>query len=163
MSRINHATDQWLKEMPALDTLTMSTVANLGEANRLMASQHLAPFFRSFDLQAGEFDVLATLRRSGRPFSLAPTHLFKALMVSSGGMTNRLDRLEKAGLIARKPNPEDRRGTLVSLTEKGITLINTMMPLHVENERKALSGLSREEQQTLNFLLDKLVTGLADK
>jgi DNA-binding MarR family transcriptional regulator len=81
-------------------------------------------------------------------------------MVSSGGMTNRLDRLEKAGLIARTPNPEDRRGTLVSLTEKGISLINTMMPLHVDNEMKALSALSREEQQTLNLLLEKLIAGL---
>jgi DNA-binding MarR family transcriptional regulator len=125
-----------------------------------MAAQHLVPFFRRFDLQAGEFDVLATLRRSGSPYSLAPTHLFKALMVSSGGMTNRLDRLEKAGLIARTPNPEDRRGTLVSLTEKGISLINTMMPLHVDNEMKALSALSREEQQTLNLLLEKLIAGL---
>jgi DNA-binding MarR family transcriptional regulator len=163
MSRINHAISQWRKEMPALDTLTMSTVANLGEANRLIASQYLTPFFRSFNLQAGEFDVLATLRRSGSPFSLAPTHLFKALMVSSGGMTNRLDRLENAGLIARKPNPDDRRGTLVSLTEKGTALINTMMPLHVDNEMKALDGLSREEQKTLNHLLDKLVAGLADE
>lgn len=163
MSRINHVTRQWRKEMPALDTLTMSAVANLGEANRLMASQYLDPFFRSFVLQAGEFDVLATLRRSGSPFSLAPTQLFKALMVSSGGMTNRLDRLERAGLIARKPNPEDRRSTMVSLTEKGIALINAMMPLHVDNEMKALSSLSREEQQTLNFLLDKLVSGLAGK
>lgn len=160
MSRVDQAIDQWRHEMPSLDSLPMSTVGHLGEATRLITLLYLNPFFRSFDLQQGEFDVLATLRRSGAPFSLAPTHLFEALMISSGGMTNRLDRLEKYGLITRTPNPEDRRGTLVSLTERGTTLINTLMPLHVDNEARALNILSREEQQALNMLLGKLIAGL---
>jgi len=105
--------------------------------------------------------VLATLRRAGAPYALCPTDLFEALMISSGGMTNRLDRLEKAGLIARAPNPNDRRGTLVSLTPQGLELMNRIVPLHVENEARALAALSREEQQALNELLAKLLNSLA--
>lgn len=96
--------------------------------------------------------MLATLHRSGAPYELAPTQwfeaqLFEALLTSSGGMTNRLDRLEKAGLIARAPNPDDRRGTLVLLTEEGLALMNHIVPLHVENEAHSLSNLSRENNK----------------
>ncbi|WP_244890830.1 MarR family winged helix-turn-helix transcriptional regulator [Modicisalibacter xianhensis] len=73
---------------------------------------------------------------------------------------HRLDRLEKAGLIKRAPNPEDRRGTHVSLTEEGLDTIDRIVPLHVENETQALAGLSREEQETLDRLLGKLIAGL---
>ncbi|WP_240609828.1 MarR family winged helix-turn-helix transcriptional regulator [Billgrantia endophytica] len=104
--------------------------------------------------------MLATLRRSGASHTLGPTQLFETLMVSSGGMTNRLDRLERAGLIVRAPNPEDRWGTLVSLTEKGLELVDRIVPLHVENEARALATLSREEQKTLNALLAKLLDGV---
>jgi DNA-binding MarR family transcriptional regulator len=82
-------------------------------------------------------------------------------MMSSGGMTARLDRLEKAGLIERRPNPDDRRGTLVGLTRKGLTLIDKLVGLHVENERRILSCLTQAEQKELNRLLAKLLKGLA--
>jgi DNA-binding MarR family transcriptional regulator len=78
-------------------------------------------------------------------------------------MTNRLDRLEKAGLIARAPNPQDRRGTLVLLTEEGLALMTRIVPLHVENEARSLSNLSREEQETLDRLLEKLIDGLEEE
>lgn len=161
MSRVKLATDQWRREMPSLDVLPMAVMGRLGEATRLITTDYLNPFFRSHGLQQGEFDVLATLRRAGDPYALAPTQLFEALMISSGGMTNRLDRLEKAGLIRRAPNPEDRRGTQVSLTETGLELMNRIVPLHVENEARALAALSREEQEALNGLLEKLIAGLA--
>ncbi|MFC3282119.1 MarR family winged helix-turn-helix transcriptional regulator [Litchfieldella rifensis] len=142
-----------------LDLLPMEVVGYL-KTMQLISRGYLEPFFRSHGLQLGEFDVLATLRRSGAPYSLGPTQLFEALMISSGGMTNRLDRLERSGLIVRAPNPEDRRGTLVSLTEKGRELIDRLVPLHVENEARILSTLSREEQETLSELLGKLLDGL---
>ncbi|MFC6669968.1 MarR family winged helix-turn-helix transcriptional regulator [Marinobacterium aestuariivivens] len=104
--------------------------------------------------------MLATLRRAGAPYALAPTQLFEALLISSGGMTNRLDRLEKAGLISRAPNPGDRRGTLVTLTDKGLELTDRVVPLHVENEARVLSPLSRKEQEMLSTLLGKLLEGL---
>jgi len=110
-------------------------------------------------LHYGEFDVLATLRRAGAPHALSPTALYEAAMISSGGMTNRLDRLERAGLIERKPNPEDRRGILVALTEAGFTLIDGLMTAHVENEKTALATLSRDEQEQLDRLLGKWLAG----
>ncbi|BBB29493.1 MarR family winged helix-turn-helix transcriptional regulator [Neptunomonas japonica] len=163
MNKIKLVTSQWQREMPQLDLLPMKVIGNLGKATRLVTRNYLDPFFKSHGLQLGEFDVLATLRRSGAPYELAPTQLFEALLISSGGMTNRLDRLEKAGLIARAPNPEDRRGTLVLLTEEGLTLMNQIVPLHVENEANSLSNLSREEQETLERLLEKLIDGLEEE
>lgn len=160
MNKVKLVTSQWQREMPQLDLLPMKVIGSLGKATRLITRDYLDPFFKSHGLQLGEFDVLATLRRSGAPYELAPTQLFEALLISSGGMTNRLDRLEKAGLIARAPNPEDRRGTLVLLTETGLALINRIVPLHVENEARSLSNLSREEQETLERLLEKLIDGL---
>lgn len=163
MNKIKLVTSQWQREMPQLDLLPMKVIGNLGKATRLVTRDYLDPFFKSHGLQLGEFDVLATLRRSGAPYELAPTQLFEALLISSGGMTNRLDRLEKSGLIARAPNPQDRRGTLVLLTEEGLALMNRIVPLHVENEARSLSNLSREEQETLDRLLEKLIDGLEEE
>ena len=104
--------------------------------------------------------MLATLRRSGAPEGLTPTALFEAAMMSSGGMTARIDRLEKTGLVGRRPHPSDRRATLVKLTDKGFDLIEAMMPVHELTAQEILSPLSREEQTTLNDLLARLIGGL---
>lgn len=159
MNRVKSAIAQWQRELPSLDLLPMEVVGYL-KTSQLITRNQLEAFFKTHGLQLGEFDVLATLRRAGAPYALTPTQLFGTLMVSSGGMTNRLDRLERAGLIVRTPNPEDRRGTLVSLTEKGLEMMNRIVPLHVENEARLLSALSREEQETLGRLLGKLLDGL---
>lgn len=159
MNRVKQAVAQWRRELPELDVLPMEVVGSLVHAARLIVRTHLEPFFQSHGLQQGEFDVLATLRRAGAPYALSPTDLFEALMISSGGMTNRLDRLEKAGLIARSRNPEDRRGTIVSLTERGLELINRIIPLHVENQARAIAALSQKEQKQLRDLLSKLIPG----
>lgn len=160
MNRVSVAIDQWGKEMPELDLLPMELAGQLTIAGRHISQQYLEPFFKARGLQFREFDVLATLRRAGAPYALTPTQLFEVLMLSSGGMTNQLDRLEKAGLIARRPNPDDRRSMLVTLTDEGLALVNETVPKHVENEARALAPLSREEQQTLNALLGKLLDGL---
>ncbi|WP_432470492.1 MarR family winged helix-turn-helix transcriptional regulator [Amphritea sp. HPY] len=160
MNKVKLVTTQWQREMPDLDLLPMAVVSRLGSATRLITRDYLDPFFKSYGLQHGEFDVLATLRRSGAPYTLGPTKLFETLMISSGGMTNRLDRLEMSDLISRAPNPDDRRGILVSLTENGLELMNRIVPLHVENESRALTTLSREEQKQLDGLLVKLLAGL---
>ncbi|MEQ4537667.1 MAG: MarR family transcriptional regulator [Billgrantia sp.] len=162
MNRVKHAVAQWQREMPDLDLLPMEVVGYL-KTTQLLTQERLQLFFKSHGLQAGEFDVLATLRRAGPPYRLGPTQLFETLMISSGGMTSRLDRLEKAGLIVRSPNPEDRRGTLVSLTDKGLALMERMIPEHVQNEAKMLAALSREEQETLSELLGKLLEGLSEE
>ncbi|WP_189471605.1 MarR family winged helix-turn-helix transcriptional regulator [Litchfieldella qijiaojingensis] len=162
MNRVKWAVTQWQRELPDLDLLPMEVVGYL-KTTQLITKGQLDAFFKQHGLQAGEFDVLATLRRAGEPYALGPTQLFEALMISSGGMTNRLDRLEKTGLIVRAPNPEDRRGILVSLTTKGRELIDRLVPLHVENEARMLSVLSREEQETLSKLLGKLLDGLDEE
>lgn len=160
MDRAELATSQWTKQKPGLDLLPMEIVGRLNEASQLMTRNRLEPLFASFDLQGGEFDVIATLRRSGAPYALTPTQLYSATMISSGGMTNRLDRLEKAELIERQPNPEDRRGVLVALTAKGIALVDKVIPAHLENEKSALTALSPTEQALFNDMLKKLIAHL---
>ena len=113
------AAAQWKRELPGLDVGAMEVIGRLNETAIVIGRDYLEPVFARHGLQRGEFDVLATLRRSGAPFALTPTDLYQATMLSSGGMTARLDKLEKAGLIARRPNPDDRRGTIVVLTEPG--------------------------------------------
>jgi len=160
MDRAGRAIAQWQKERPDLDVSPMAVLGRLGEAASMVSRDHLAPVFARFGLQHGEFDVLATLRRAGSPFSLTPTALYEATMVTSGAMTNRLDRLEKAGLIRRVPHPTDRRGLLVQLTEEGRELIDRAVEAHVENEHAILSGLEPEERQRLAELLEKLIASL---
>ena len=157
MDRAAKAVEQWARERPDLDVTPMLVLGRLNEASSLVARERLAPLFARFGLQAGEFDVLATLRRSGRPYALTPTALYEATMVTSGAMTNRLDRLEKAGLILRGPHPNDRRGIVVQLTEKGLTLIDEALTAHVANEHEILAGLSGAERETLAQLLEKLI------
>lgn len=159
MNRVTQAVNQWQRELPELDLLPMEVVGYL-KTSQLITQGRLNAFFKEHELQAGEFDVLASLRRAGAPYALTPTQLFEALMISSGGMTNRLDRLERAGWIRRSPNPEDRRGVLVSLTDEGLALMNRLIPRHVANEARLLAALSREEQETLSRLLGKLLDGL---
>jgi DNA-binding MarR family transcriptional regulator len=157
MDRAAKAVEQWNRERPDLDVSPMTVLGRLNEAASLIARDRLAPLFARFGLQSGEFDVLATLRRSGAPYALTPTALYEATMVTSGAMTNRLDRLEKAGLIARGPHPNDRRGIVVQLTEKGLALIDEAVTAHVANEHQILVGLTQAEQETLSRLLEKLI------
>ncbi len=157
MDRAAKAVEQWKRERPDLDVSPMLVLGRLNEASSLIARERLAPLFARFGLQAGEFDVLATLRRSGSPHALTPTALYEATMVTSGAMTNRLDRLEKAGLVRRGPHPNDRRGIVVQLTEKGLALIDEALTAHVANEHEILAGLSGVERETLAQLLGRLI------
>ncbi|TPL81909.1 MarR family transcriptional regulator [Mesorhizobium sp. B2-3-12] len=157
MDRAGKAIEQWQRERPDLDVSPMAVIGRLNEVSSLIARERLAPLFARFGLQAGEFDVLATLRRSGSPYALTPTALYEATMVTSGAMTNRLDRLEASGLILRGPHPNDRRGIVVRLTEKGLALIDEAVTAHVANEHEVLGGLTPTERETLSHLLEKLI------
>ncbi|MCA0003104.1 MULTISPECIES: MarR family winged helix-turn-helix transcriptional regulator [unclassified Mesorhizobium] len=157
MDRAAKAIEQWNRERPDLDVSPMGVIGRLNEASSLIARERLAPLFARYGLQAGEFDVLATLRRSGAPYALTPTALYEATMVTSGAMTNRLDRLETSGLIVRGPHHNDRRGIVVRLTEKGLALIDEAIAAHVANEHEILSGLTQAERETLSRLLEKLI------
>ncbi|WP_149803319.1 MarR family transcriptional regulator [Mesorhizobium sp. NFR06] len=161
MDRATRAIEQWRRERPDLDVSPMGVIGRLNEASSLIARDRLAPLFARFGLQTGEFDVLATLRRSGQPYALTPTDLYEATMVTSGAMTARLDRLEKAGLIQRAPHPSDRRGVIVQLTAKGRELVDEALTAHVANEHEILGGLTREDRETLAKLLEKLIVSLS--
>ncbi|OBQ87146.1 MULTISPECIES: MarR family transcriptional regulator [unclassified Mesorhizobium] len=161
MDRAGRAMEQWRKERPDLDVSPMGVIGRLNEASALIARDRLAPVFARFGLQQGEFDVLATLRRSGAPHALTPTELYEATMVTSGAMTARLDRLEKAGLIQRAPHPSDRRGVVVQLTSKGLELIDEALTAHVANEHEILAGLAPEDRKMLATLLKKLIGTLS--
>ncbi|MBZ9851256.1 MarR family transcriptional regulator [Mesorhizobium sp. CA14] len=161
MDRAGKAMEQWRRERPDLDVSPMGVIGRLNEASALIARDRLAPLFARFGLQPGEFDVLATLRRSGAPYALTPTELYEATMVTSGAMTARLDRLEKAGLIRRAPHPSDRRGVVVELTAKGRELTDEALAAHVANEHQILSGLTSEDREMLANLLEKLIVSLS--
>jgi len=163
MDRAKYAAGQWAREMPGLDTGPMVLLGRLGETAMVIARDQLNPLFAGFGLQPGEFDVLATLRRSGAPFALTPTELYEVAMISSGSMTNRIDRLEKAGLIERRPNPADKRGTLVALTANGLAVIEKAVVAHVENQRKITEALNPNEQRLLSDLLHKLLAAQTAK
>jgi DNA-binding MarR family transcriptional regulator len=150
---------QWRRERPDLD------VAPLGLLGRLFRSAHLADAelaegIASHDLQPGWFDLLAALRRSGAPYELNPTELMRTTMLSSGGMTKRLDRLEDAGFVERRPDPGDRRGTLVGLTRKGKAVIDAAVVTHVANEARLLRPLSATQRRALDELLRVLLADL---
>jgi DNA-binding MarR family transcriptional regulator len=160
MDRAATAVEQWARERPGLPALPMEIFGRLSDASERVMRDHMNPLFAQAGLQPGEFDVLATLRRSGKPYLLSPTQLYEALMISSGGMTNRLDRLERAGLVERRPDPDDRRGKLIALTDAGKRVIDDTIGRHVANEERLLSVLTRAEQEKLNALLKKLITAL---
>jgi len=160
MDRADTAVAQWGRERPDLPALPMALFGHLLEAAERVMRDHMTPLFAEAGLQHGEFDVLATLRRSGAPYMLSPTRLYEATMISSGGMTNRLDRLERAGLVERRPDPDDRRGKLIALTEAGRRVIDETIGRHVANEAKLLSVLTPGEQEKLDALLRKLIASL---
>ena len=158
--RAQLAAEQWQQQRPDLDGFSMAVIGRLAELSQVISRDHLLPFFAEHGLQAGEFDLLATLRRAGEPYALMPTALYESAMISSGGMTSRIDRLEKAGLIERRRHPSDRRGILVALTPAGFELIDNMLVAHVANLQRVLAALNDEEKQQLHAITDKLLGSL---
>jgi len=161
--RARRAQEEWQRERPDIDANVMALVGRLLQATHLLERNWFLPLAAQFELHQGEFDVIATLRRSGNPYAMTPTDLHEGLMLSSGAMTSRLDRLERKGLIERVPSPNDRRSTLVRLTPAGLALIDKLLPLHVANEQQALAALTQKEQAQLDGLLAKLIMGLERK
>jgi DNA-binding MarR family transcriptional regulator len=151
----------WARERPELDAGPMGVVGRISRLSRLL-DKELKDFFAGHGLEFWEFDVLATLRRSGAPFELSAGTLLKSAMVTSGAITNRVDRMAAKGLVQRLPDPGDRRGVRIRLTPDGLALIDKLMPLHVANERRLLAALGAEDSETLAGLLRILATGLGD-
>lgn len=150
---------QWSAERPDLDVSGMGVFGRLSRAERML-DRSLAQTFARYGLNRGEFDVLATLRRAGGPYGLTPTDLYRSMMRSSAAMTNRIDRLEERELVRRSPDPGDRRGVLITLTEEGHDLIEEVVEAHVEGEERLLGALSGEEREQLATLLRKLLVSM---
>jgi DNA-binding MarR family transcriptional regulator len=151
---------QWRRERPDLDLSGMGTfarIAQLSAALRPAVEQVLA----RHGLNQGEFDVLAALRRAGPPYTLIPSHLSEALMMSRAGMTGRLDRLEDAGLVERSLDPGDRRSFRVALSAKGRQIIDDAVTEHAANVGRLVSSLTQEERTALDRALRALLRGVA--
>jgi len=146
---------QWRAELPDVDTRGM---AILGRARwiTLAARPPIEAVLKAYDLDSGEADVLFTLLRSGPPYRLRPTELFRSLMISSGGLTDRLNRLAKAGLIRRVEAEGDGRSLPVELTEEGRRRAREAFREDMAVEAAMLQGLTEEEQVQLAALLRKL-------
>lgn len=161
MDHVDKVLTQWRQERPDLDVGPMGII---GRFKRLhdRVSDELARVYTSHGLNAASFDVLATLRRSGHPYQLSPSALIDWTMVTSGTMTNRLDRLEAQALIERRPNPEDGRGSVVALSAKGFDLIDHVIAEHVENQHRILSGLTSASQEQLDGFLKLWLSNLEE-
>jgi DNA-binding MarR family transcriptional regulator len=152
---------QWAAQDPDLDVATMARVARLMEVARAMEAR-IAAHAAEIGVDLAEGDVLFTLRRAGAPYRLSPSALSASLLVSSGTLTNRLDRLERKGLIRRVPHPTDRRSTEVELTPATVEAVDVAIRRHVANEQQMLSALSDREQAQLDRLLRKLLAHLTE-
>jgi DNA-binding MarR family transcriptional regulator len=150
---------QWREERPDLDVAALELFGRLFRAVQL-SNAALAQGLSQYGLRPGWFDLLAALRRAGPAHALNPTQLMGATLLSSSGMTKRLDRMEEAGLIERRSDPNDRRGTLVRLTRRGKALIDRALQTHVANEERLLGALTAAERRTLDRILRTLLSDL---
>ena len=152
MDAIDRVVEQWAKEKPELETEPMAMMGRIMRIAKYMETQ-VAELHKKYDMKLGEFDVLATLRRSGKPYRLTPSELIGSMMLTSGAMTNRLDKLEAKGLISREHSKEDSRSVSVQLTKDGLILIDQMMTEHVETQKKLVKSLSASQKKNTNQLL----------
>jgi len=146
----------WRAERPDLDVQPLQVLSRISRlARHLDRARRTA--FDSHGLEPWEFDVLSALRRQGAPYQLSPGALLRATLVTSGTMTNRIDRLAAAGLVRREPDPQDKRGVLVTLTPDGRTRVDAALADLLGSEEALLSGLGPDARLTLASLLRTLL------
>lgn len=159
MDQVDKIIAQWQAARPDLETSLMGPFGRLSRAAKQISSIQEKAFGKS-GLNTAGFDVLSALRRSGAPCALSVGDLMSSMMITSGTMTNRIDQLEKIGLVRRTPDPDDARRTIMSLTPEGLALIDQIIGDHVNNQHQLLSGLTADEIRHLDTLLRKLTTSL---
>jgi DNA-binding MarR family transcriptional regulator len=147
---------RWRAERPDLDTEPLQVLSRVSRLARHLDRARTAAF-AAHGLQAWEFDVLSALRRQGPPCQLSPGALLRATLVTSGTMTNRIDRLADAGLVSRSPDPQDKRGVLVTLTARGRAAADAALTDLLRSERELLTGLDGAQRQELAALLRVLL------
>ena len=151
--------EEWERERPDLDTNAERITGRIVRLASLL-QQAYSETFEPFGLNDGDYGMLAPLRRTGWPYELTPTELAKHRMMTSGGMTAAIDRLERKGLVERLPNPADRRGSLVRLTDAGLRTIDAAMAEHVRTEQRLVAGLSDSQRADLENMLRRVLAGL---
>ena len=156
---IDTLVDEWRRERPDLDP---SPVAILGRLHRIAArlERRVETWLAPLDLTWESFSLILTLRRSGAPFALRPTDLYRESLLTSGAITNRIDRVEQQGLVRRRPDPSDGRVMVVELTAAGRRLADKAAAIHFRELAETFSGLSRQDTAQLNASLARLMAVL---
>jgi DNA-binding MarR family transcriptional regulator len=154
--------EQWSEERPELDPASLGVVIRVMSLYRAFYRQATAAL-QPLGLELFEYDVLSAWRRQGRPYELAATALARETGLSTGAMTNRIDKLETRGLVIRQPDAQDRRSVIVSLSEQGRRLIDSALQLRLEAADASLRGISKAERRQLSDLLRKVRLGMADE
>lgn len=156
---VDAAVGGWAKEWPGLETSALEVMTRLGRVARHL-ERRAAEALADSGLSGRDLDVLGALRRAGPPFGLPASQLARAAMLTSGGMTGQADRLAKAGLVVRRPDPEDRRTVLVTLTPEGRSIAERALETYLKASEDVLGVLDKDEQATLVELLRKLLVQL---
>ena len=159
---VDQLVDAWRRERPDLDVTPMEVLSRVSRLARHLDRQRAAAF-GAYELETWEFDVLSALRRSGEPFQLSPGQLLRATGVTSGTMTNRVDRLAARGLVERSLHPDDGRGVLVRLTPQGRESVDAALADLLAAERRLLAGLSAADQAALARALRRLLAPYDDR
>jgi DNA-binding MarR family transcriptional regulator len=149
---VDDLVQRWRAERPDLDVEPLQVLSRVSRLSRHLDLARTTAFARH-GLAAWEFDVLSALRRQGSPYQLSPGALLRATLVTSGTMTNRIDRLADAGLVSRHPDPQDKRGVLVTLTARGLAAVDAALADLLQGERELLAGLDPGQQHKLATLL----------
>lgn len=155
---VDEILEQWSEERPELDTASLGVVVRVMALNKSLVREATSAL-GSLDIELFEYDVLSALRRQGGPFALPATGLAHETGLSTGAMTNRIDKLEAKGLVCRQSDTADRRSVVVSLTPKGNKLIDEAIQLRLDAADESLQSLSRSERSDLAGLLRKVGIG----
>lgn len=158
---VGRAVHDWARERPDLDTGPMEVFARLGRTHRL-ATAAIEKTLAEFDLTVSAMDVLFALRRAGKPYRRTPSELAEVSLLTSGGVTFRLDKLEEGGLIRRVPSSEDRRVVWAELTPAGLALADDVVAAHFVNETRLLARLSKKDVDALRRILTRLEVSITE-
>ena len=157
--RVGMTIKKWSKERPDLNTSAKSVIGRIIRLQGVILNQ-VSRTFKEFDINPGEYAVLCNLRVNGHPYQMSPKDIIQSVLLTSGGMSNLLERMENKKLIRRISDPDDKRGIVVVLTEKGKNIIDAAMTEHVQVEEMLISSLDKNERLELEKILKKLLTNL---
>jgi DNA-binding MarR family transcriptional regulator len=157
---VDRITGQWRLVRPDLDSSPIEVIGRVSRLSRLI-DRHLAENFARYDIESWMYDVLATLRRGGQPYERTAGELVRQTMVTTGAITNRIDRLEQRGFVERI-GADDRRKVLVRLTQRGFDVVEDVVHSHLATEQEILAALSPRQRNELSNLLRTTLLALGD-